>query len=483
MTYSPHIRNRLALGATAAAALATSLALGATPAHADTKARVQNGTLQVTGDKADDQITLAIGPDVNTLSVDVGSDGTSDFRFPLSLVSSIVVSAGGGDDAVRINNSVPIIPITIDGGGGDDTLIGGRNNETFDGGGGDDFIDGNTGNDTANLGAGADTFQWDPGDGSDTIEGQGGRDTLQFNGSNIGEQINVTADGARDRLFRNVAAITMDFAGGENLNLKTLSGADVTTVGDLTGTDLTTANIDDNAFDGTGDGAADSVVVDGTEGSDQADVGTDAGDAVVNGLATTVRVTGGEPANDRLDLAGLGGDDQLSAGVDTTAPVRVRLIGGEGSDAAVYQGSGGDDNIGIARDTNDEVATFSPGTSVVDSSTETLDVRGGQGNDTILGQNGIAGLTALTVEGNAGDDTLGGGDGDDALLGGGGDDHVDGNRGTDTALMGGGADTFEWDPGDGNDTVEGQAGRDALQFNGSNIAEKLVVTPNGSRVR
>src|SRR4051794_41482223 len=40
--------------------------------------------------------------------------------------------------------------------------------------GGDDFIDGNTGNDTANLGAGADTFQWDPGDGSDTIEGQVG---------------------------------------------------------------------------------------------------------------------------------------------------------------------------------------------------------------------------------------------------------------------------------------------------------------------
>src|SRR3954451_2712426 len=333
MTYSPHIRYRLALGATAAAALATSLARGATPAHADTKARVQNGTLQVTGDKADDQLTLAIGPDVNTLSVDVGSDGTSDFRFPLSLVSSIGVSAGGGADTVRIDNSVPILPITIDGGGGDDTLIGGRNNETFDGGGGDDFIDGNTGNDTANMGAGADTFQWDPGDGSDTIEGQGGRDTLKFNGSNIGEQINVTANGARDRLFRNVAAITMDFAGVENLNLRTLSGADVTTVGDLTGTDLSTANIDDNAFDGAGDGAADSVVVDGTEQSDQADVGTDAGDAVVKGLATTVRLIGGEPANDRLDVAGLGGDDQLSAGVDTTAPVRVRLIGGEGSDA------------------------------------------------------------------------------------------------------------------------------------------------------
>ena len=30
---------------------------------------------------------------------------------------------------------------------------------------------------------------------------------------------------------------------------------------------------------------------------------------------------------------------------------------------------------------------------------------------------------------------------------------------------------FQWDPGDGNDTVEGQSGTDALDFNGSNIGE------------
>ena len=47
------------------------------------------------------------------------------------------------------------------------------------------------------LGAGDDTFVWNPGDGSDTVEGQAGTDTLQFNGANINENINISANGGR----------------------------------------------------------------------------------------------------------------------------------------------------------------------------------------------------------------------------------------------------------------------------------------------
>ena len=43
------------------------------------------------------------------------------------------------------------------------------------------------------------------------VEGQSGTDALDFNGSNIGEQIDVTANGGRVRLTRNIASITMDF--------------------------------------------------------------------------------------------------------------------------------------------------------------------------------------------------------------------------------------------------------------------------------
>ena len=38
--------------------------------------------------------------------------------------------------------------------------------------------------------------------------------------------------------------------------------------------------------------------------------------------------------------------------------------------------------------------------------------------------------------------------------------------------MGAGDDTFVWDPGDGSDTVEGQAGTDTMLFNGANVAEQ-----------
>ena len=59
-----------------------------------------------------------------------------------------------------------------------------------------------------------------------------------------------------------------------------------------------------------------------------------------------------------------------------------------------------------------------------------------------------------------------------SLLGGDGNDFVDGQQGNDTALLGAGDDTFQWDPGDGSDMVEGQDGADAMMFNGANIATR-----------
>ena len=47
--------------------------------------------------------------------------------------------------------------------------------------------------------------------------------------------------------------------------------------------------------------------------------------------------------------------------------------------------------------------------------------------------------------------------------------------------MGTGDDTFIWNPGDDNDTVEGQLGYDTLDFNGANIAENVNIFANGGR--
>jgi len=50
-------------------------------------------------------------------------------------------------------------------------------------------------------------------------------------------------------------------------------------------------------------------------------------------------------------------------------------------------------------------------------------------------------------------------------------------------LLGAGNDTFVWNPGDGSDTVDGQAGSDTLLFNGSNAAEQIDISANGSHAR
>ena len=49
--------------------------------------------------------------------------------------------------------------------------------------------------------------------------------------------------------------------------------------------------------------------------------------------------------------------------------------------------------------------------------------------------------------------------------------------------MGAGDDTFQWDPGDGSDIVEGQDGADTMLFNGSNGDEIFEASANGERVR
>jgi RTX calcium-binding nonapeptide repeat (4 copies) len=100
---------------------------------------------------------------------------------------------------------------------------------------------------------------------------------------------------------------------------------------------------------------------------------------------------------------------------------------------------------------------------------------GGQGNDVLTG-----GAGADQLFGGIGNDTLNGGNGDDLLVGGAGDDRVVGGKGTDTAFLGAGNDTFVWNPGDGNDTVEGAAGFDTLDFLGANIKETITISAGGS---
>jgi Ca2+-binding RTX toxin-like protein len=308
---------------------------------------------------------------------------------------SLVINAPGGNDTIDASAVIGNpIRLTIDGGDGNDTIIGGDGSDTLIGGAGNDVITGGRGNDT---------FIWNPGDGSDTVEGRAGNDKLVFNGSTANENMDISANSSRVRMFRDVGNVTMDLNGIETIQLAVAGGADTISVDDLAGTGVTLVAIDLGAPPTTsGDGQPDQVIVNGTAGDDAITIARSGGVLTVNGLAARVTIANADSANDSLAVNGLGG------------------------------------------------------------------------NDTINASSLAAGQIALTINGGDGNDTITGSQGDDTVIGG---------RGNDTAFLGKGNDTFIWNPGDGSDTVEGQTGTDTVVFNGANVAEKMDISANGSRVR
>src|SRR5260370_7469218 len=107
------------------------------------------------------------------------------------------------------------------------------------GGKGNDLVTGGHGSDKALLGAGNDTFVWNPGDGSDTVDGQAGTDTLQFNGANIDEKIDISANGAHASPTRAIANTTMGIDNVQTIDLHPNSAATPTTLTDPTPTPVT----------------------------------------------------------------------------------------------------------------------------------------------------------------------------------------------------------------------------------------------------
>jgi Ca2+-binding RTX toxin-like protein len=226
----------------------------------------------------------------------------------------LTVNGLAGNDAISAATlAAQAISLTLDGGAGDDTIAGARGAEVAFGGDGNDSVDGNGGNDAAFLGAGDDSFVWDPGDGSDTIEGEDGADTMLFNGANVAERIELSANGNRLRFTRDLAGITMDTHGVELVDVNALGGADLVTVNDLSGTDVSSVNVDLAGTLGgaAGDGQPDRIVVNATNNDDTVNVSGDATEVTAKGLAPAVAIFHPEAANDRLEINTLAGTDTV----------------------------------------------------------------------------------------------------------------------------------------------------------------------------
>ncbi|MDW6022481.1 calcium-binding protein [Mesorhizobium sp. BAC0120] len=537
------------------------------------------------------------------------------FSLDIGTTENLVLNMNGGDDRFSATGNLgALIKITVDGGAGNDTILGGNGADLLLGGDGNDFIDGNQGNDSVFMGAGNDVAQWDPGDGNDIIEGQAGVDSLLFNGANVAENLDISANGGRIRFTRDVANIVMDLNDVEHVNVNTLGGADRIVVNDLSGTDVRQVNVNLAGMLGgtSGDAQTDTVIVNGTNGGNVINVLGSGTSATVVGLSAQVTIANAEGANDRLVVNGLGGNDSITATTLPAGVVKLTIDGGAGNDTIRgSQGAdvliGGDGNDFVLGDGGNDVAFLGAGN-------DTFQWDPGDGNDIVEGQDGfdtllfnganisenvnifanggrafltrdvanvtmdlngveridfgalggadnvvvgdmtgtgvmqvninlastigglagdgeadrvtvfgsnldetikivtsgtsatISGLASTTkiaalesidsiiVNGQSGADTidgsgsrhaltLNGGLGNDVLIGGSGNDFFSGGDGNDVALMGAGNDTFIWNPGDDNDTLEGQAGIDTMQFNGANIAENIDISANGGRVR
>ena len=101
----------------------------------------------------------------------------------------------------------------------------------------------------------------------------------------------------------------MDTAGVERVDFNALGGADLATVNDLSGTDVSDVRLDLAGTLGgaSGDGQTDRVVVNATDGEDTINVQGDADVVKVSGLAATVAILHSEAANDRLEVNTLDG--------------------------------------------------------------------------------------------------------------------------------------------------------------------------------
>jgi hemolysin type calcium-binding protein len=340
--------------------LVAALAASADRAAAASTVALDHGTLTVTGDAANDALALrarASGPRI--LEVDLGDDGTADAEVKLRKVQRIRVRAGGGDDAVRIDESAVA------------------------------FTD----------------------DVPTTIDGEDGFDSVRLDGSAADDRLRVSAKGTRVRFSRDAGCHAVDLGGVEQVDAAALGGADTVTVDDTTGTDLQELDVDLEGATGSGagDGRRDRVILNGTPGDDDPSVLGFEGIAVV-GWPAFVHIQHPEPT-DRLTINGRGGDDLMSA-----SSLKADAIG-------------------------------------------------------------------VTLDGGPGADVLFGGDGADVLIGGPEFDDVRGNKGDDVVDLGSDIDRFIWNPGDGNDVVDGQGGHDVLFFFGTNDAEVLDLSAQGHRLR
>ena len=367
----------------------------------------------------------------STLAV-ADSGGASVVRFDSVddlFASGIRISTGSSGDL--IDASIVDVPVTVDSGSGNDTILTGSGDDSVVSNDGDNRIFTLGGNDSVTVGAGADRVF--AGDGNDVIDPGAGDDRV------FGGDGNDTVAGSNGRDFIRGGRDADVLNGGSGFDTLFGDHGDDTINGDYG---------NDTIYGGNG-----RDFIQGDSGNDRI-FGNNGYDTIYGGVGNDFLRGGrgndwlsGDFGNDEVlgddhrdTLSGGDGDDTLTAGDGDD-----RVFAGAGNDR-VSGGSGND--LLYGGDGNDTLL----GGAGADS------IRGGFGDDAIAGQDGDD-----TLIGDHDDDTLLGGAGNDAVIGGAGNDTAFGGAGVDTVIGNGGTDMLgggsgEQQAADPGDVITGLAG-------------------------
>jgi Ca2+-binding RTX toxin-like protein len=150
------------------------------------------------------------------------------FGLDLAAIETLEMNGRSGDDRISgTSGLVRLIALRMNGGPGDDTLIGSDGDDVMDAGTGDDTMVCGAGHDEMRGNRGDDRMVWNDGDGSDVMVGQAGRDTAEVNGSAADEHFTVARDHERVRFRRvNLARFRLDIATTERLMVDAGAGDD-----------------------------------------------------------------------------------------------------------------------------------------------------------------------------------------------------------------------------------------------------------------
>ncbi|WND01397.1 DUF4347 domain-containing protein [Temperatibacter marinus] len=333
----------------------------------------------------------------------------------------------------------------IGGGAGNDTLIGGAGGDTIYGGVGDDLVNGSAGDDTLWGGTGADTLSG--GSGADVFffdQDQGVNHIIDFNSDE--DVIDLSelafAYGSIDELINDDTNVR-DTQNGFIIDLPN-TGTSIEFY-NVSKDELTSTNTRGVGYDSTltGSAAGERLIA----GND--DVGTLNPSEYDGGSAGRDSVSGGDGA-DTL-IGGASGD---------------YLDGGDGTDWVDYS----DSTESVTIDLDDDAAEAG-GHAQGDYLDNIENIYGSSQNDALKGD-----TSANILDGQAGNDTLSGGD-NDTLRGGDGDD---------VFITSGSIANLTIDGGDGTDVVDFSSSDNAFDPAGGNIniqsVEQLIGTKFGDYI-